>query len=142
MEYMKISVLIEDYCPKGGFRGEHGLSLLVEAGETTILLDTGQGDSFLYNARAMGIDLASVDAVVLSHAHYDHGGGLSALYAAFAADGVPKLPPLYAGAGYHRQKYARTGALTRATLKDIGLPAVSSAAGQLPAAIEVDTARE
>ena len=141
MESMKISVLMEDYCPKGGFRGEHGLSLFVETGSATILLDTGQGDSFLHNARAMGIDLSRVDAVVLSHAHYDHGGGLEALYAAFLAAGVPTLPPLYAGAGYRRRKYSRTGPV----VKDIGVPpgALPGPANTgVPAAVEVDSAYE
>lgn len=52
------------------------LSLLVEDESTSILFDTGPDGSFMQNALAMGIDLSDVSAVVLSHGHYDHCGGV------------------------------------------------------------------
>ncbi len=61
-----------------GFLWEHGLSLYLETGTTKILFDMGQSDGFLSNARLLGLDLAEVDFAVLSHGHYDHGGGLKA----------------------------------------------------------------
>jgi len=61
-----------------GILAEHGFSALVEAGKARILFDTGQTDAFLSNAETLKIDLSTVDAVVLSHGHYDHTGGLAA----------------------------------------------------------------
>ncbi|HOX31190.1 MAG TPA: MBL fold metallo-hydrolase [Spirochaetales bacterium] len=92
---MILTSLMDDYCPRRGLVGEHGLSFLVEAGGRRILFDAGQDGAFMQNAEALGIDLAGLDALVLSHGHYDHGGGLGALCAA-----LPDRPPLYAGRGF------------------------------------------
>ncbi len=55
--------------------GEHGLSVLIEADDTT-LFDTGQGFGLLHNLEAFGKDPESITRIVLSHGHYDHTGGL------------------------------------------------------------------
>ena len=60
------------------FPTEHGLSILLDTGEHRVLLDTGASDLFLRNARELGINLADVDYVFLSHGHSDHAGGLVA----------------------------------------------------------------
>ncbi|MBR2615965.1 MAG: MBL fold metallo-hydrolase, partial [Clostridia bacterium] len=73
---MKITVLSENTSSRDCIAAEHGLSLLVETGKLHILFDMGQGDLFWENAKALGMDLATVDLAVLSHGHYDHGGGL------------------------------------------------------------------
>ena len=54
---------------------EWGLSVLVEEGGTQVLLDTSQSISVAYNAQILGIDLSTVDKLVISHGHYDHTGG-------------------------------------------------------------------
>lgn len=59
-----------------GLQVEHGFSIWVEAEGRKILFDTGQGATFLANAQELGVDLASADALVLSHGHYDHAGGV------------------------------------------------------------------
>ena len=77
---ISVTVLVDDQVERGdGLLAEHGFSLLVEASDRKVLFDTGQSDVFLGNARRLGVDLDSLDAVVLSHGHYDHGGGLTRL---------------------------------------------------------------
>ncbi|MDA3890380.1 MAG: MBL fold metallo-hydrolase [Salinivirgaceae bacterium] len=76
---MKINVLTENLAG-GKFLAEHGLSYLIEHNGKNILFDTGHSDVFLKNASKMGFDLQKdVDAVVLSHGHWDHGDGLKFL---------------------------------------------------------------
>ena len=59
-----------------GYIAEWGLSILVEVDGTKILVDTGLSFSAVYNAQLMGIDLSTIDRMVLSHGHADHTGGL------------------------------------------------------------------
>jgi 7,8-dihydropterin-6-yl-methyl-4-(beta-D-ribofuranosyl)aminobenzene 5'-phosphate synthase len=56
--------------------GEWGLSVLVETESCKVLLDTGMSKAAVHNADLLGIDLSTVDKIVLSHAHGDHTGGL------------------------------------------------------------------
>lgn len=73
---MRISVLIENTAASDKLVAEHGLSLLLETQSARILFDAGASSVFAENAAAMGINLSTVDFAVLSHGHYDHGGGL------------------------------------------------------------------
>ena len=73
---MRITVLLENTAASSDMEVEHGLSLFIETGTKTILFDMGQTDLFARNAGKLGCDLSRVDAAVLSHGHYDHGGGL------------------------------------------------------------------
>ena len=74
---MKLVTLIENTSCRESLACEHGLSLYLETGEHTILFDMGQSGAFSENAETLGIDLACVDFAVLSHGHYDHGGGMA-----------------------------------------------------------------
>ncbi len=73
---MRITCLTEN-TSKPGLEAEHGLSLYIEACGKRILFDMGQTDLFARNAGKMEVDLTQIDLAVLSHGHYDHGGGLS-----------------------------------------------------------------
>lgn len=57
---------------------EFGLSILIETSQKNILFDTGASSMLVDNARHCHKDLKEVDAVVLSHGHYDHTGGVPA----------------------------------------------------------------
>lgn len=73
---MKITVLTENTVKSDKFESEHGLSLFIETKNHRILFDMGQSDLFTRNAEKLGIDLSTADLAVISHGHYDHGGGL------------------------------------------------------------------
>ena len=73
---MKITTLVENTSISPDLTAEHGLSLFVETEGCRFLFDAGQSDAFAANARKLGIDLDTADFAVLSHGHYDHGGGM------------------------------------------------------------------
>ena len=81
---------------------EHGFSVFLEVNGKQILFDTGQSGAFVKNADALGVKLSEVDAVILSHGHYDHTGGVPAL--------LPLLKqetPIYVGKEFFFPKYKR-----------------------------------
>ena len=73
---MQIRVLAENTTSSEKLGSEHGLSLYIETGKHKILFDTGASGLFAENAEKMGVDLTKVDLAIISHGHYDHGGGL------------------------------------------------------------------
>ena len=75
---MRFTVLVENTACRETVQPQHGLSLFVETENQKILFDMGQDDTFIRNAQSLGIDLAQVDVAIVSHGHYDHGGGLEA----------------------------------------------------------------
>ena len=77
MNNLRITVLVENTVRKRGLLAEHGLSFLIETGTERILFDTGQGLALRHNAAQLKLDLKTLDAVALSHGHYDHTGGLT-----------------------------------------------------------------
>ncbi len=81
----KITLICENTVRSAGLIGEHGLAYWIDTGKHRVLFDTGQGFALETNARKLGIDLNSADAIVLSHGHYDHVSGLPAALAAAPA---------------------------------------------------------
>lgn len=76
---MKITTLTDNRAQSKKLETEHGLSLYIETDcGQKILYDTGQSDLFMRNAKKLGVELKNVEKVVISHAHYDHVGGLLA----------------------------------------------------------------
>lgn len=78
---MKIVTLLENTACRENLAHAHGLSLYIETPRHKILFDAGPNEDFLVNAKTLGVDLRAVDLAVLSHGHYDHGGGLAAFCA-------------------------------------------------------------
>ena len=113
---MKITVLMENTTPSDRFAARHGLSLFLETEDgTRILFDVGPDGSFLENALAAGVDVRTAHAAVLSHGHFDHGGGLRAYLDATAE--LPSPAPVY----YAEHAFDRHVAGTPEHHHDIGL---------------------
>lgn len=86
---MKLTILTDNNVPLDSpCCGEAGFCCYLEDGDSRILFDTGFSDVCVRNAEKLGIDLRALDAVVLSHGHDDHSGGLRCLP---RAAGRPRL---------------------------------------------------
>ena len=101
---MNVTCVIDDAVQRSSpFWGEHGLAFLIETEAGRVLFDTGQsGTVLLHNLDLLGVDPATIDALAISHAHYDHTGGLSALL-----DRVRPGTPLYANPDLFRERFSR-----------------------------------
>ncbi len=110
---VRITVLVENTAEDAGLLAEHGLAFWIDGGSHRILFDTGQGGVLPANAYRLGIDLRRLDAVALSHGHYDHTGGL--------ADAVRGNRPgaVYAHPDALKPKFARN---KDGTSRPIGMP--------------------
>lgn len=75
----KLTVLV-DNTGFNGLDGEWGLSVLCQHEGKTILCDAGQTDLFAKNMELLGFDINDVEYATLSHAHYDHGGGMETFF--------------------------------------------------------------
>src|SRR3974390_272866 len=109
VDEVSILPLVERLTPDGsGLAGEPGVSYLVRAGGMRVLFDSGLSggkpeSALAHNARVLGVPLDGLDAVVISHLHLDHVGGLRAMRRrtfSFAAEplephGVPAYVPTH-----------------------------------------------
>jgi len=86
---MKLSFLVDNKTENSRCQAEWGLSIFVESGGHKVLFDTGCSDMFARNAKAMKIDLTQVEAVLVSHGHFDHTEGMPAFVE------INKKAPIY-----------------------------------------------
>ncbi|MFW6133313.1 MAG: MBL fold metallo-hydrolase [Planctomycetota bacterium] len=141
------TILVDDMSARPDLAAEHGLSVLLEGPGRTVLFDAGATAGTLRaNAAALGIDLGAVDAVVISHGHYDHTGGLSA--AVEARNGVviyahpavwrrrfvarPHRRRREIGIGDDRAALERRGAVVRDVTSPLELTAWLTLSGPVP----------
>lgn len=79
--FLSILPLVDWHSAGPDFKTEMGVSYLIKTDHFTVLFDVGQNakaedpSPLLHNMAKLGVDLASVDAIVISHRHYDHTGG-------------------------------------------------------------------
>ncbi|UCF97693.1 MAG: MBL fold metallo-hydrolase [Spirochaetaceae bacterium] len=142
MKSVDITVLVEDTVHEPRMRAEHGLSLYIDAGGYRILFDTGASALFLGNAKNLGLHLNDLDALVLSHNHYDHTGGLE-----FLVDLYSRVPPIYAhpktfSQSYRKSKGGKGSTAERVTGRPIGFPYPLGLTGLQTRGIELTMNRE
>jgi 7,8-dihydropterin-6-yl-methyl-4-(beta-D-ribofuranosyl)aminobenzene 5'-phosphate synthase len=88
VEDLALTVVYDNNPGEPEFAAEWGFACLVEGPERPLLFDTGgNGTALLGNLARLGVDVGRLGAVVLSHAHLDHTGGLPGLL-----ERCPELP--------------------------------------------------
>ena len=106
-EPITLTIIYDNYAYVDGMETDWGFAALIETGDGTILFDTGtRGDMFMRNFRALGKDPAEIDALVFSHDHGDHTGGMGALF----ETGV--RPPTYLLGTFNEQVKNQAAATT------------------------------
>ena len=113
MRTLRITTVVENTVRARDLIAEHGLSFLVESEGATILFDTGQGRAFPENAAHLGIKLNEIDAMVLSHGHYDHTGSVEYVL------GEAKQATVFLHPNALEAKYTRHGS---SPARRIGMP--------------------
>lgn len=130
---LTITILYDNYGFDARCATDWGFSALIETGDHTVLLDTGtQGSILLENMRLLGKDPHTIEAVVISHAHGDHTGGLEALL------GTGVRPKVYLLASFpadlHRQCAAKTEVFDTVPGQEIapGIRTTGEVSGPIP----------
>ena len=75
---MYIGTIVEDTLKENCslLKNEHGLSLYIKYNDKNILFDAGPSDVLIHNSTKMNLDLSEIDYLIISHGHFDHGGGI------------------------------------------------------------------
>jgi 7,8-dihydropterin-6-yl-methyl-4-(beta-D-ribofuranosyl)aminobenzene 5'-phosphate synthase len=99
-----LTCVVDNHTTSPDLIAEHGLSFWIESADGVVLFDTGQTAEALFNnLTRLELSVDRIDAVVLSHAHYDHTGGLAALLQARSGLPVYAHPDLFQPRYSHRQ---------------------------------------
>jgi 7,8-dihydropterin-6-yl-methyl-4-(beta-D-ribofuranosyl)aminobenzene 5'-phosphate synthase len=100
---IKLYTIVDNTVQRGSaLWGEHGVSFAIETPDGRILFDTGQsGEVLLHNAKLVEIPLNRFDGLAISHAHYDHTGGIER-FLSFAKPGIP----LFANPGLFQERFS------------------------------------
>jgi len=142
-----ITTLSENTASRTKLLAEWGLSIMVEADRHTVLLDTGASVSAAVNALALGVDLSRIEAIALSHGHFDHTGGLlhilrlmrrpveviahPELWAAKYGR-LPGEPEQYAGVPFPREAAESAGARFKLTREPVWITENIVTSGEVP----------
>ena len=73
---VQVKILVENTTPAPGLIGEYGFAAYIAAGDKSILFDTGSAGALINNSRILGVELDKLDALVISHGHFDHTGAV------------------------------------------------------------------
>lgn len=109
---IRLTIIVDNTSRRPSLRTEHGFACWIEAGGHKVLFDTGAGQALRANATALGVRLEEAEAIMLSHGHYDHTGGLAEAWT------TPDKTPLYLHAGALAARYRVSGG----TVKEISMP--------------------
>ena len=112
----RVTVLVENTAGGPDVVAEHGLSYWIEHKGYHVLFDSGQGGVLAHNAYKLAVPLREVDALVLSHGHYDHSGGVPEALKFADSAMVHAHPAAFA------RKFARN---SDGTAREIGMPLAS-----------------
>ena len=116
MNPLKFTVVVDNCVSPGAkapFRAQHGLAVLIDTGANKILFDAGPSDIVIHNLGLLGVHPRELDAIVLSHGHYDHTGGLASVLTMAA-----KKIPVFSHPDIFKPRYAVEGS----NCKYVGVP--------------------
>lgn len=85
---VKVTALSENLSENSCLEADFGLCLYIEVNNKSIMLDAGSTGKCLENAKTLGIDLSKLNAIVLSHGHFDHTDGIVHLI----ENGISNIP--------------------------------------------------
>jgi 7,8-dihydropterin-6-yl-methyl-4-(beta-D-ribofuranosyl)aminobenzene 5'-phosphate synthase len=107
---LRLYVVFNNVPYKPGLQTSWGFSCLIKGQDKTVLFDTGgNGDILLSNMQQLGLDVRAIDAIVLSHIHRDHTGGLES-FLAYDSDVTVYMPESFPTS--FRQEVIDLGAAT------------------------------
>ncbi|MGB9660915.1 MAG: MBL fold metallo-hydrolase [Moorellaceae bacterium] len=143
---VEIITLADNMVVDRGLLAEHGLAFLVRVRGRSFLFDTGAGAAVVHNALSLGIDPREITAVVLSHGHDDHTGGLKkiceitgplpvyahpdALTAKYRVK--PEKEPQYIGIPWSRKELEESGAIWHLSREPLALAEGVLLTGEIP----------